>query len=65
MCTKLSKKPFSVFFDSILNVCDFVLNNNEQIKHISKVEQCLICFDGSNYPFINKIHSDLCSLIEV
>jgi hypothetical protein len=43
-----------------------VLNNNEQqIKHNSKVEECHICFDRSNYPFIDNIHLDLCSLIEV
>jgi hypothetical protein len=43
-----------------------VFNNNEQqIKHNSKVEEWHICFDGSNYPFIDNIHLDLCSLIEV
>jgi len=43
-----------------------VLNNNgQQIKHNSKVEECHICFDGSNYPFIDYIHLDLCSVIEV
>lgn len=50
---------------------EIVFNNNgQQIKHNSKVEECHICFEGSNYPFIDNIHLnvcviDLCSVIEV